>query len=249
MIGSSLIRSNITGHVSLDEGARLSALHWLNETRRPPWKPLFLYQNTFSRKLEATLLHYSETQAKIFWGSVIINIWMKLDSSCPQEWNHQRIISQLLLLVGFFFFLNQDLLEAKSGKKRMKIGLRQEHGLYSNLPAILEVCTDLVCQKYWFLRTVDIAYSDCELVVAAHHVFGVDSGGRAGVCVSVCLDVLKIKVKLSPKCNVMYPSQTFVKKHNSNQRGSFKIYRIFIFGSNSFSMGVLRALLWQHQNF
>ena len=34
----------------------------------------------------------------------------------------------------------------------------------------------------------------------------------------------------------MYLSQTFCKKHNYYKRGTFKIYRILIFGSNSFSM-------------
>lgn len=67
----------------IGRGARLSELHWLYETRRPPWKPLFRYQNTFLRKLEAKLLHYSETQATIFWGLVIIKIWMKLENSRP----------------------------------------------------------------------------------------------------------------------------------------------------------------------
>lgn len=67
----------------IGRGARLSELHWLYETRRPPWKPLFRYQNTFLRKLEAELLHYSETQATIFWGFVIIKIWMKLENSRP----------------------------------------------------------------------------------------------------------------------------------------------------------------------
>ena len=38
-------------------------------------------------------------------------------------------------------------------------------------------------------------------------------------------------------------SQTFVSKHNYNERSTFEIYPIFILGSNSFSMGVLRALL------
>lgn len=67
----------------IGRGARLSELHWLYETRRPPWKPLFRYQNTFLRKLEAKLLHYSVTQATIFWGLVIIKIWMKLENSRP----------------------------------------------------------------------------------------------------------------------------------------------------------------------
>ena len=50
-----------------------------------------------------------------------------------------------------------------------------------------------------------------------------------------------LKVKLSPKRNLGF----FVIVYESNlydERGTFKIQHIFIFGSNSFSMGVLRAL-------
>ena len=35
---------------------------------------------------------------------------------------------------------------------------------------------------------------------------------------------------------LMSPSQTFVWNHNYDERGTFKIYYIFVFGSNSFSV-------------
>ena len=46
---------------------------------------------------------------------------------------------------------------------------------------------------------------------------------------------------------LMYMSQTFVKKHNYDERGTFKIDHIFVFGSNTFLMGVHGTLLWWHQ--
>ena len=50
-----------------------------------------------------------------------------------------------------------------------------------------------------------------------------------------------LTVKLSLKCNQgsfceFYPSQTFVEKHNLDVKGTFKIDRIFVFRSKSFSM-------------
>ena len=59
----------------------------------------------------------------------------------------------------------------------------------------------------------------------------------------------RLKVKLLPKCNLsffflwMFMSQTFLWKHNYNDRGTFKIDHVFVLGSNSFSMGVHGALL------
>ena len=48
-----------------------------------------------------------------------------------------------------------------------------------------------------------------------------------------------LKVKLSPKCNLGF---FWVKPSCESEKGTFKIDHIFVFGSNSFSVGVLRAL-------
>ena len=53
--------------------------------------------------------------------------------------------------------------------------------------------------------------------------------------------LIGLKVKLSPKYNLDFFVWMYMKKHNYNKRGTFKIYCIFIFGSGSFSMGVRGA--------